>query len=115
MDYIRSLIARYKLQTCWEDDSWKEKVWKKVVVEQVEREGKRAWREEVEGRQDLGNDKDRQLVLDRADYIANSSGDKIRAEIKGKCEWGGGGTFLKFDLRIREVLGLVSLLEDEGR
>ena len=55
VDYIRSLIARYKLQTCWEDDSWNEKVWKKVVVEQVEREGKRAWREEVEGRQDLGN------------------------------------------------------------
>ena len=88
VDYIRSLIARYKLQTCWEDDSWNEKVWKKVVVEQVEREGKRAWREEVEGRQDLGNYKDRQLVLERADYIANSSGDKIRAEIKGKCEWG---------------------------
>ena len=112
VDYIRSLIARYKLQTCWEDDSWNEKVWKKVVVEQVEREGKRAWREEVEGRQDLGNYKDRQLVLERADYIANSSGDKIRAdlEIKGKCEWGE-----HFDLRIREVLELVSLLEDEGR
>ena len=88
VDYIRSLIARYKLQTWWEDDRWNEKVWKKVVVEQVEREGKRAWREEVEGRQDLGNYKDRQLVLERADYIANSSGDKIRAEIKGKCEWG---------------------------
>ena len=81
-------IARYKLRTCWEDDSWNEKVWKKVVVEQVEREGKRAWREEVEGRQDLGNYKDRQLVLERADYIANSSGDKTRAGIKGKCEWG---------------------------
>ena len=88
VDYIRSLIARYKLQTCWEDDRWNEKVWKKVVVEQVEREGKRAWREEVEGKQDLGSYKDRQLVLERADYIANSSGDKIRAEIKGKCEWG---------------------------
>ena len=88
VDYIRSLIARYKLQTCWEDNRWNEKVWKKVVVEQVDREGKRAWREEVEGRQDLGNYKDRQLVLERADYIANSSGDKIRAEIKGKCEWG---------------------------
>ena len=75
-------------QTCWEDDRWNEKVWKKVVVEQVEREGKRAWREEVEGKQDLGSYKDRQLVLERADYIANSSGDKIRAEIKGKCEWG---------------------------
>ena len=113
VDYIRSLIARYNLQTCWEDDRWNEKVWKKVVVEQVEREGKRAWREEVEGRQDLGNYKDRQLVLERADYIANSSGDKIRAEIKGKCEWG--GSIFKFDLATREVLGLVSLLEDEGR
>ena len=29
------------------------------------------------------------MVLERADYIANSSGDKIRAEIKEKCEWGG--------------------------
>ena len=29
VDYIRSLIARYKLQTCWEDDRWNEKVWKK--------------------------------------------------------------------------------------
>ena len=36
----------------------------------------------------MGSYKDRQLVLERADYIANSSGDKIRAEIKGKCEWG---------------------------
>ena len=88
MNYIRSLIARYKLQTCWEGDSWNEKAWKKVVVEQVERGEKRAWREEVEGRQDLGNYKDRQLVLERADYIANSSGDKNRTEIKGKCEWG---------------------------
>ena len=46
------------------------------------------------------------------DYIANSSGDKLKAEIKGKCEW---GSILKFDLSIREVLGLVSLVEDEGR
>ena len=82
VDLIRSLIAKYKLQTSWEDDRWNEKVWK-----MVEREGKRAWREEVEGRQDLGNYKDRQLVLERADYIANSSGDKIRAEMKGKCEY----------------------------
>ena len=42
-------IARYKLQTCWEDDSWNEKVWEKVVVEKIQRERKRAWREEVEG------------------------------------------------------------------
>ena len=36
------------------------------------------------------------VVLERADYIANSSGDKIRAEIEEKCECvcvcvGGGG------------------------
>ena len=30
----------------------------------------------MEGRQDLGDYKDRQLVLERADYIANSSGEK---------------------------------------
>ena len=48
-------------------------------------------REEVEGRQDLGDHKDRQLVLERADYVAKSSGDRIRAEIKEKCKWGGGG------------------------
>ena len=91
VDYVRSLVARYQLQTCLEDEWWNEKVWKKAVVDQVEKEGKWAWREEVEGRQDLGDYKDRQLVLERADYIANSSGDKIRAEIKEKCEWGGGG------------------------
>ena len=28
---------------------------------------------------------------------------------------GGGGSIFKFDLATREVLGLVSLLEDEGR
>ena len=88
MDYVRSLVARYQLQTCWEDEGWNEKVWKKAVVDQVEKEGKRAWREEVEGRQDLGDYKDRQLELERADYITNSSGNKIRAEIKEKCEWG---------------------------
>ena len=47
----------------------------------------------MEGNQDLGDYKDRQLVLERADYIANSSGDKIRAEIKKKCEWGGGSFY----------------------
>ena len=51
-------------------------------------------------------------MLERADYIANSSGDKIRAEIKGSVS---GGSIFKFDLGTREVLGLVSLLEDEGR
>ena len=111
-DYIRSLIARYKLQTCWEDDRWNEKVWKKVVVEQVERERKAGLERRGGGKTGFGNYKDRQLVLERADYIANSSGDKIRAEIKGKCEW---GSIFKFDLGTREVLGLVSLLEDEGQ
>ena len=77
VDYVRSLVARYQLQTCWEDEGWNEKVWKKAVVDQVEKEGKRAWREEVEGRQDLEDYKDRQLVLERADYIANSSGIKL--------------------------------------
>ena len=66
VDYVRSLVTRYQLQTCWEDEGWDEKVWKKAVVEQVEKEGKRAWREEVEGRQDLGDYKDRKLVLERA-------------------------------------------------
>ena len=75
--YVRSLVARYQLQTCWEDEGWNENVWKKAVVEQVEKEGKRDWREGVEGRQDLGDYKDRQLVLERADYIANSSGEKL--------------------------------------
>ena len=88
MDYVKSLVARYQLETCWEDEGWNEKVWKKAVVDQAEKEVKRTWREEVEGRQDLGDCKDRQLVLERADYIANSSGHKIRAEIKEKCEWG---------------------------
>ena len=53
VDNVRSLVARYQLQTCWEYEGWNEKVWKKAVVDQVEKEGKRAWREEVEGRQDL--------------------------------------------------------------
>ena len=79
-------------QTCWEDEGWGEKVWKKAVVDQVEKEGKRAWREEVEGRQDLRDYKDRQLVLERANYIANSSGDKIQAEIKENVN---GGSFYK--------------------
>ena len=48
----------------------------------------------MEGKQDLGDYKDRQLVFERADYIENSSGDKIRAEIKEKCEWGGEGVIL---------------------
>ena len=88
VDYIRSLVAKYQLQTCWEDEGWNEKVWKKAVVDRVEKEGKRAWREEVEGRQDLGDYKDRQLVLERADYIAKSSGDKIRAEIRKNVNGG---------------------------
>ena len=48
----------------------------------------RAWREEVEQRQDLGSYEDKQLVLARADYVVNSSGEKTREERKKKCEWG---------------------------
>ena len=32
VDYVRSLVARYQLQTCWEDEGWNEKVWKKAVA-----------------------------------------------------------------------------------
>ena len=110
--YVKSLVAKYQLQTCWEDEGWNEKVLKKAVVDQVEKEGKRAWREEVEGRQDLGDYKDRQLVLERADYIANGSGDKIRAEIKEKCEWGDHFK-LTWD-KGPEYLDLFSFLEDKG-
>ena len=46
------------------------------------------WREEVEQRHDLGAYKDKQLVLARADYVKNRSGEKAREEIKKKCEWG---------------------------
>ena len=52
MDYVRSLVARYQLQTCWEDEGRNEKVWKKALLDQAEKEGRRASREEVEGRQD---------------------------------------------------------------
>ena len=62
-------------------------IWKRQVVDQLEREGARAWREEVEQRQDLGSYKDKQLVLARAVYVKNRSGEKAREEIKKKCEW----------------------------
>ena len=65
-----------------------ERFWKRQVVDQLEREGTRAWREEVEQRQDLGSYKDKQLVLARADYVKNRSGEKVREERKKKCEWG---------------------------
>ena len=47
----------------------------------------------MEGRQDLGDYKGSQLKLARADYIANSSGDKLRAEIKEKMGMGGGSFY----------------------
>ena len=58
-----------------------ERFWKRQVVDQLERErerggGAQAWREEVEQRQDLGSYKDKQLVLARADYVKNRSGEK---------------------------------------
>ena len=50
VDYVRSLVARYQLQTCWEDEGWNEKVWKKAVVDQVEKKesglGEKKWRED---------------------------------------------------------------------
>ena len=64
----------------------------------------------MEGKQDLGDYKDRQLVLERADYIAKSSGDKIRTEIKKKCELGGSFCNWTWDTG-----KLFSLLEDKGR
>ena len=51
VDYVRSLVARYQLQTCWEDayEGWNEEVWKKAVVDQVEKKesglGEKKWRE----------------------------------------------------------------------
>ena len=51
-----------------------------VHVDQLEREGARARREEVEQRQDLGSYEDRQLVLARADYVKNRSGEKAKEE-----------------------------------
>ena len=38
-------------QTCWEDEGWNERVWKKAVADQVEKEGsglklgEKKWRE----------------------------------------------------------------------
>ena len=50
MDYIRGLVARYKLQKCWEDEGWNEKVLKKAIVDQVEKKesglGEKKWRED---------------------------------------------------------------------
>ena len=87
-DYVSALITKYNLRETWEHSKWGERFWKRQVVDQLEREGARAWREEVEQRQDLGAYKDKQLVLARADYVKNRSGEKAREEIKKKCEWG---------------------------
>ena len=55
-----------------------------------EDEARRQWQEEVESRTDLGQYKNRQRELGRADYLNGfRKGDEIRAEIKRRCEWGG--------------------------
>ena len=72
----RALITKYNLRETWEHSKWGERFWKRQVVDQLEREGARAWREEVEQRQDLGAYKDKQLVLARADYVKNRSGER---------------------------------------
>ena len=43
------------------------------VIGQVKQESERAWRKEVEDREDLGLYKDRQAALGRADFIERSS------------------------------------------
>ena len=43
--------------------------WKKKVRECVRAEARRQWQEEVESRTDLGQYKNRQRELDRADYL----------------------------------------------
>ena len=63
--------------------------WKKKGRECVRTEARRQLQEEVESRTDLGQYKNRQRELDRADYLKGfRKGDEIRAEIKRRCEWG---------------------------
>ena len=64
------------------------------------------------GRETLSseNNKSVRLIL-WADYIAISSGDKIRTEIKEKREWG--DHFINW-LGTGEYLDLFNLLEDKG-
>ena len=80
-------MHKYKLQEFWEDNRWEE-VWKTRVICQVKQESERAWRKEVEHREDLGLFKDRQAALGRTDYMEKSSWDEIRLEKKRKCEGG---------------------------
>ena len=88
VDYVSALVVKYQLQEDWAVSRWEGKVWKRRIAEQVVAESQHAWREEVESRGDLGMYGDRQLELGRASYMGNISGDKIREEIKQKCEWG---------------------------
>ena len=62
-DYVSASISKYNLRETWEHSKWGERFWKRRVVDQLEREGARAWKEEVEQRQNLGCYKDKQLVL----------------------------------------------------
>ena len=60
-----------------------------MVKESVKKEVGRQWVEEVERRNDLGQYGSRQATLGRADYIKGfGRGNKIRAEIKSRCELG---------------------------
>ena len=64
-DYVSALITEYNLRETWEHSKWGGgggRFWKRQVVDQLEREGARAWREEVEQTQDLGSYEDKQLV-----------------------------------------------------
>ena len=88
VDYARELLVRYRLQDMWGGDGWEGKTWKRKVLSQVKDEAEKAWKEEVELREDLGPYKERQKDLKRAEYIRRGNGDGIRLEIKEKCEWG---------------------------
>ena len=76
--YIRVLMDKYKLQEFWGDNRWEEKVWKTRAIGQIEQESEKAWRKEVEDKEDIGLYTDRQAALARADYMEKSSGDEIR-------------------------------------
>ena len=88
VDYVQAQITKYSLRDVWEGEGWEERCWKKKVRECVRAEARRQWQEEVESRTDLGQYKNRQRELGRADYLKGfSKGDEIRAEIKRRYEW----------------------------
>ena len=87
-DYVEDLIVLYKLGDMWEGRGWDSREWKRNVSKLVEEEAGNAWKREVEKRGDLGGYGERQKVLGRADYLKGGCGNRIREEIKRKCEWG---------------------------